>query len=464
VSILLTGATGYIGGLLLRRFEADGRSVRCLVRDRARLTGPSASTDVVEGDCLDEGSLDRALAGIESAYYLVHSMGSGADFAERDRRAAANFGRAAARAGVRRIIYLGGLTDDTSVLSAHLKSRAETGDALRASGVPVIEFRASVVIGAGSLSFQMVQALVERLPVMICPRWVSTLTQPIAVADVLAYLHAALTLKEAGSTTFEIGGPDVVSYGDMMRAYARLRGLRRLLIPVPFLTPHLSGLWLALVTPAQARVGRALVEGLKNSTIVRSTAAREAFPMDLVPLETALQSAIDEGQVSRLRVDSRTMVANVPPARAFVPVRRIGGPTGWYFGQFLWEVRGVLDTSIGGVGLKRGRRDPDLCEAGDTIDCWTVERLAPDRLLRLSADMKMPGKGWLEFEVTPIDGGTRSSIRQTASFDPRGLLGRAYWLALLPFHAVIFRGMLRRIVRLAESGGSESVTVADVLT
>ena len=464
VRILLTGATGYIGGLLLRRLEADGQTVRCLVRDPAKLTGTAQSTEIVQGDCLDEASLERALAGIESAYYLVHSMGSGADFAERDHRAADNFGRAAARAGVRRIIYLGGLTDDTSVLSAHLKSRAETGEALRASGVPVIEFRASVVIGAGSLSFQMIQALVERLPVMICPRWVSTLTQPIAIADVLAYLHRGLDVKVDGSTTFEIGGPDVVSYGDMMRAYARLRGLRRLLIPVPLLTPHLSGLWLALVTPAQARVGRALVEGLKNSTIVHSNAAHLAFGIDPAPLDLALQRAIAEGQPRRLRVDTRTMVANVPPERAFVPIRRIGGTTGWYFGQFLWEVRGRLDTSIGGVGLRRGRRDPELCESGDTIDCWTVERLVPSRLLRLSADMKMPGTGWLEFEVTPLDGGRRSSVRQTASFDPRGLLGRAYWLVLLPFHAIIFRGMLRRIVRVAETAGPDSVTVADVLS
>lgn len=459
MSILLTGATGYIGGLLLHRLAADGRSVRCLVRDRTRLKG-AGSTEVVEGDCLDESSLDRALAGIRSAYYLVHSMGSGADFAERDRRAANNFGRAAARAGVQRIIYLGGLTDESSALSAHLKSRAETGDALRASGVPVIEFRASVVIGAGSLSFQMIQALVERLPVMVCPRWVSTMTQPIAVTDVLSYLHAALEVDLDRSTTFDIGGPDVVSYGEMMRAYARLRGLRRLLIPVPLLTPHLSGLWLALVTPAQARVGRALVEGLKNSTVVRSNAAREVFQIAPIPLDAALQSAIEEGKLRRLRVDTRTMAVDVPPGQAFAPIRRIGGTTGWYFGQFLWDIRGRFDTVLGGVGLQRGRRDPDLCDCGDVIDCWTVERFEPNRLLRLSADMKMPGRGWLEFEVTPIDGGRRSRIRQTASFDPRGLLGQAYWLALLPFHAVIFRGMLRRIVRLAEKGGSDAIPAA----
>ena len=259
--------------------------------------------------------------------------GAAPDFAERDRRAAENFGRAAAQAGVRRIIYLGGLTDDTADLSAHLKSRAETGEALRASGVPVVEFRASIVIGAGSLSFQMIKALVERLPVMVCPRWVSTLTQPIAVTDVLAYLHAALDADLATSTTFEIGGPDVVSYGDMMRAYARLRGLRRWLIPVPFLTPHLSGLWLALVTPAQARVGRALVEGLKNSTVVRSNAAREVFLIEPVPLDVALERAINDGEAQRLRVDSRTIVVNATPAQAFAPVRRIGGTTGGTLGS-----------------------------------------------------------------------------------------------------------------------------------
>ena len=224
---------------------------------------------MVAGDCLDEASLDRALAGVRRAYYLVHSMAAGSHFEDLDRRAADHFGRAAARAGVRRIVYLGGLADDTSALSAHLRSRAETGDALRAGGVPVIEFRASVVIGAGSLSFQMIQALVERLPVMVCPRWVATLTQPIAIDDVLAYLVAALDLPDRRGRVFEIGGPDVVSYGDMMQEYARLRGLRRLLLPVPVLTPHLSGLWLALVTPAQARVGRALVDGLKNATVVR---------------------------------------------------------------------------------------------------------------------------------------------------------------------------------------------------
>jgi uncharacterized protein YbjT (DUF2867 family)/ligand-binding SRPBCC domain-containing protein len=448
-TILVTGATGYIGGRLLRRFEQRGRAVRCLVRQPARLGATSSTTDVVQGDCLDETTLDHALAGVDTAYYLVHSMGAGPNFADADRRAAENFGRAAARADVRRIVYLGGLTDAQGALSAHLKSRAETGELLRASGIPVVEFRASIVVGAGSLSFEMIQALVERLPVMICPRWIATLTQPIAVDDVLTYLEAALDLPDGTCGVFEIGGPEVVSYGDMMRLYARLRGLRRLLLPVPVLTPHLSGLWLALVTPTQARVGRALVEGLRNATVVRSTAARDLFHIEPMPLHAAFLKAIGEGFATRMKVDTRTVIVDVPPTQAFAPVRRIGGATGWYFGHLLWIARGQLDRWLGGVGMSRGRRDADSCVVGDVIDGWTVEAYEPDRRLRLSANLKLPGHGWLEFEVTPLDGGTRSRIRQTATFDPRGLLGQAYWHAILPMHGVMFRGMLARIARRA---------------
>ena len=447
--VLLTGATGYIGGRLLRSLEERGHAVRCLARQAARVAPSSLNTEVVAGDCLDEASLDRALACVQSAYYLVHSMAAGADFADLDRRAADNFGRAAARAGARRIIYLGGLADDTSALSSHLRSRAETGDVLRAGGVPVIEFRASVVIGAGSLSFQMIQALVERLPLMVCPRWVATPTQPIAVDDVLAYLVAALDVPETGNRVFEIGGPDVVSYGDMMREYARIRGLRRLLLPVPVLTPHLSGLWLALVTPAQARVGRALVEGLKNPSVVRSIEARKAFHIAPMPLRASFAKAIEDGTPARIKTDTRTVTVNVPPAQAFEPVRRVGGAAGWYFGNPLWKARGWVDRLLGGVGMHRGRRDPDVCEVGDVIDAWTVESYEPDRWLRLSADMKLPGRGWLEFEVTPLDGG-RSLIRQTATFDPRGLFGYAYWYAVYPLHALVFGGLLRQIAERAE--------------
>ncbi|HEY0283798.1 MAG TPA: DUF2867 domain-containing protein, partial [Vicinamibacterales bacterium] len=407
--ILMTGATGYIGGRVLRRLEEGGRTVRCLARQPSRIGAIGAATEVVQGDCLDEASLDHALSGIHSAYYLVHSMGGGSDFANVDRRAAENFGRAAARAGVRRIIYLGGLIGNVDSLSTHLKSRAETGDILRASGVPVIELRASIVIGAGSLSFEMIQALVERLPVMICPRWVATLTQPIAIEDVLAYLVAALDLpQDRDSRIFEIGGPEIVSYGDMMREYARLRGLRRVLLPVPLLTPHLSGLWLALVTPAQARVGRALVEGLRNSTVVRSTEARQAFRIEPMPLRMAFGDAIEDASRARQKIDTRTIVVDAPPAEAFAPIRRIGGATGWYFGTLLWSARGRMDDWFGGVGMSRGRRDAEQCVVGDFIDGWTVAACEPERTLRLSADIRLPGHGWLEFEVTQVEEGRRS--------------------------------------------------------
>lgn len=448
--VLLTGVTGYIGGRLLHLLEEDGRRVRCLVRSRARLAGTTRpGTEIVEGDCLDGPSLDRALDGVHTAFYLVHSMSARADFAAVDREAAATFAAAAARAGVRRIIYLGGLVDESRPLSTHLKSRAEVGDVLRASGVPVIEFRASIVIGAGSLSYEMVCALVERLPVMLCPQWVDTLTQPIAIDDVLAYLAAAIDTPASVSGIFEIGGPEPVSYGEMMREYARLRGLRRWLVPVPVLTPHLSGLWLALVTPAQARVGRALVEGLRNATIVRSPRARLQFGIEPRPLREAFLAAIEEGRAARLKRDTRTIVVDAPPARAFAPVRRIGGKAGWYFGNRLWRIRCAIDRMFGGAGMRSGRINLETCAVGDTIDGWTVEAYEPDRRLRLLAGMKLPGRGWLEFEVTPIDGGRRSQLRQTATFDPHGLLGRAYWYGIAPLHNIVFSGMLNRIGQLA---------------
>jgi uncharacterized protein YbjT (DUF2867 family)/ligand-binding SRPBCC domain-containing protein len=447
--VLLTGATGYIGSRLLRELEAGGCTVRCLARQPARVAASRVTTEVVTGDCLDAASLDAAMTGMDQAFYLVHSMASGARFATIDREAAANFGRAARRAGVRRIIYLGGLADDGHFLSSHLKSRMETGEALRDSGVPVVEFRASIVIGAGSLSFEIIRALVERLPAMICPRWVDTRTQPIAIDDVLAYLRAALDLPEGREGVFEIGGPEVVSYGDMMREYAKLRGLRRVLLPVPVLTPRLSGLWLGLVTPAQARVGRALVEGLRNSTVVRSPAAIETFAIRPRTLREAFVRAIDEGGAAQLKTDSRLAVVDARPAQAFVPIRRIGGDTGWYFADALWRLRGWIDVGLGGVGMPRIRRDAEDCVVGDVIDGWRVEAYEPDRLLRLSAGLKLPGRGWLEFSVDPLDGGTRSLIRQTATFDPKGIAGRLYWYGVLPLHAFVFRGLLRRVAQRA---------------
>ena len=447
--ILLTGATGYIGRRLLRELEAAAGRVRCLARQPARVAPTVAATEVMSGDCLDPASLQAAMAGVDQAFYLVHSMTRGAGFAAVDREAATNFGRAASRAGVRRIIYLGGLADDTRSLSTHLKSRLETGEALRESGVPVVEFRASVVIGAGSLSFEMIRGLAERLPAMICPQWIDTRTQPIAIDDVLAYLRAALDLPEGREGVFEIGGPDVVSYADMIREYSRLRGLRRVLVPVPVLTPRLSGLWLGLVTPAQARVGRALVEGLRHPTVVRSSAALETFAIRPTPMREAFMRAIDEGGATHFKMDNRLAVVAAPPVQAFAPVRRIGGASGWYFANSLWRLRAWIDARLGGTGMPRARRDPDDCVVGDVIDGWRVEAYEPNRLVRLSAGLKLPGRGWLEFRVDPLQGGARSLIRQTATFDPRGVAGRLYWYGVMPLHALVFRGLLRQIAKRA---------------
>ena len=483
--ILVTGATGYVGGRLRRLLEADGKRVRCLTRRHTGLASRvGETTEIVEGDVLEIESLGPALAGVESAYYLIHSMGSGRDFEEQDRTAARNFGSVARGAGVRRIIYLGGLGHGPH-LSPHLTSRQEVGEILRGSGVEVIELRASIVIGSGSLSFELIRSLVERLPVMICPKWVATPAQPIAVEDVLAYLRAALELPEGESRIFEIGGPDPVSYGDIMREYARQRGLRRWMISVPVLTPYLSSLWLGLVTPVYARTGRKLIEGLRNPTVVRDDSALEVFDIRPRGLREAIERAFvnEDADFARTRwsdaissggqqtqwggrrfgsriVDSHAIDVEVPVEAAFEPIRRIGGDTGWYYGNWLWKLRGLLDLLVGGVGVRRGRRDPvDLC-VGDALDFWRVEAFEPPRRLRLIAEMRLPGRAWLEFEVSESGDGAR--IRQTATFDPVGITGLAYWYALYPLHRLVFAGMLRNIARAAEllarkeSGGLDS--------
>jgi uncharacterized protein YbjT (DUF2867 family) len=472
--VLVTGATGYIGGRLVPVLEAVGVRLRCLARRPASLASRvSPSTEVVEGDLLDPASLDRALAGVDVAYYLVHSMGAHGDYLENDRVAARNFGDAARRAGVRRIVYLGGLAGGDDALSKHLKSRIETGEVLRASGVPVIELRASVVIGSGSLSFELIRALVERLPIMICPLWVSTLAQPIGIDDVLAYLAAARDLPGNESRTFEIGGADQASYGDVMREYARQRGLTRVMISVPLLTPRLSSLWLGLVTPVYARVGRELIAGLKNPSIVTDPAALAVFPIRPVGLREAIGRAIryenrafaltrwsdahssggTPAALADIRfggklTDRRQIHVAVDADRAFVPIARIGGARGWYFATWLWRIRGAVDLLMGGVGMRRGRRDPETPIIGDTLDFWRVEAYEPGRRLRLAAEMRLPGRAWLEFEVEPAAGG--AIVHQTAVFEPIGLSGLIYWYGLLPVHAVMFRSMLRAIAARAE--------------
>ena len=471
--ILLTGATGCIGGRLLEALEAKGRPVRCMTRRPEALNGKvGPQSSVVRGDCFDPASLTAAFTGIDTAYYLVHSMSGSADFESRDREAARNFGDAARTAGVRRIVYVGGL-GAAEGLSKHLRSRHETGEVLRASGVPVIEFRSGIVLGAGSLSFELIRALVERLPVMVCPSWVRTPTQPIALADLITYLVAAIDLPHGESRLFEIGGADVVSYREIMCEYARQRGLRRLLIPVPLLTPRLSSLWLGLTTPVYARVGRELIDGLRTATVVNDSTARDVFPVRPLGLREATARAVEDedaafadtpwsdaamasGTALRwggVRVRSRlihTAAVDLPvkPEAAFAPIRRIGGDRGWYYGDWIWRLRGLFDLLLGGVGMYRGRRDPENLAAGDVLDCWRVDVYVPSSRLRLAAEMKLPGRGWLEFDVTPRDGGV-SRVRQTAVFDPSGLWGRFYWHALYPIHVLLFGGLLRSIARRA---------------
>lgn len=487
-TILLTGATGYVGGRLLHRLEDLGLDLRCLARTPEALESRVApSTQVIRGDVLDADSLAPALEGVETAYYLVHSMGSSDGFEERDRAAALNFGRAARAAGVGRLVYLGGLAHGDD-LSPHLRSRLEVGDLFRGCGVPVIELRASIVLGSGSLSFEMIRALVERLPVMITPRWVDVKAQPIAVEDLLDYLVAALDVPlpapESEEGTFEIGGADQVSYGELMREYAAQRGLRRVMIRVPVLTPRLSSLWLGLVTPIYARVGRKLIESIKHPTVVQDPRALAVFPVRPRGLAQAIASALanEEREIAESRwsdafssggdaetwagvrfgnrlVDTRSIEVNVEPKQAFAPIRRIGGANGWYACDWMWKLRGFLDLLVGGVGVRRGRPDPEHPRVGDALDFWRVEAYEPDRLLRLRAEMRLPGRAWLEFEVLPTPGGAR--VRQTALYDPVGLSGLAYWYAVFPLHALVFGGMIREIGRRGEQG-DEPATRAPV--
>lgn len=472
--ILLTGATGYVGGRLLKVLEASGDRVRCLARRPEFLQAKVApTTEVVPGDVLDKSSLKEAMRGVLAAYYMVHSMRSTGAFEEEDRQAARNFGEAAAEAGVQRIIYLGGLGESRVELSPHLRSRQEVGNILRSSGVQVIEFRASIVIGSGSLSFEMIRALVERLPVMITPRWVSVPAQPIGIEDLLQYLLAALDLSVEGNPIYEIGGTDCVSYSDLMREYARQRGLRRIMISVPVLTPRLSSLWLGLVTPVYARIGRELIDSIKHPTICHDDTALKVFDIRPKGVREAIASALrnEDHEFAQTRwsdalssggrphrwggvrfgsriVDSRSVHVPVPAARAFTPIRRIGGNTGWYYGNWLWHLRGFLDLLVGGVGMRRGRRDPESVNVGDVLDFWRVEAFEADRRLCLMAEMKLPGRAWLEFEIQGNNG--TSQIRQTAIFDPVGLPGLAYWYLLYPFHRLVFAGMLRGIASVCE--------------
>jgi uncharacterized protein YbjT (DUF2867 family) len=477
--VLVTGATGYVGGRLIPRLLEAGYSVRALVRDPNRLQGRpwSDQIEVVVGDVLNPDSLPAAMAGIEAAYYLIHSMSDGANFHQRDLMAARNFARAAHATGIKRLIYLGGLGDSAADLSQHLRSRQETGTVLCEAGVPVTEFRAAIIVGAGSISFEMIRNLTERLPVMICPRWVFTRTQPISVRNLLDYLVATLETPESAGQVIEIGGPEVMTYAEMMLGYAQVRGLRRWLIAVPVLTPRLSSYWVHWMTPVPAAIARPLIEGLRNEVVVRDDKARHIFgQIQPVDYETAVSQALEQlesgyietgwsdalvtsqgdltpvvlTQTQGLIIERRQQIVAAPPAAVFRIFSGLGGKRGWLYANWAWQLRGLLDRLVGGVGLRRGRRNPDEVRVGDALDFWRVEAIEPDHLLRLRAEMKVPGLAWLQFEAeSQANDGT--GLVQTAFFAPKGLFGQLYWYLLYPIHRLIFSGMIKRVGWRAEA-------------
>ena len=477
--VLVTGATGYVGGRLVPRLLEAGYHVRVLVRDSTRLQGRPWLTqvEVVQGDALIPETLSAAMHGVNTLYYLIHSMRGSTNFNQLDLTASRYVGGAACDAGVQRIIYLGGLGGPESALSPHLRSRQATGEALRECGIPVTEFRAAVIVGSGSVSFEIIRYLTERLPVMVCPRWVYTRVQPISIRNVLDYLVAALATPESIGKVIEIGGADVLTYREMMIQYAKARGLRRYLISVPALSPRLASYWVHLVTPVPADIARPLIEGLRNEVIVRDNTAHLLFP-EIEPrdYQTALERALarlhtgevettwsdalvtSQGSITPvvfttqegMSMERRLRSVNAPPEAIFRVFAGLGGKRGWLYYDILWRLRGLLDRLVGGVGFRRGRRHPDEVRVGDAVDFWRVEAVQPGQLLRLRAEMKVPGRAWLQFEALPMAEG-KSLLVQTAFFDAKGLFGILYWYLLYPIHRLMFSGMIRQIARRAEA-------------
>ncbi|MFB6620355.1 SDR family oxidoreductase [Streptomyces sp. NPDC056367] len=488
---LVTGASGYIGGRLVPELLDAGHRVRCLARTPAHLRDhPWADrVEVARGDVTDAASLRPAFRDVDVAYYLVHSLGAGRDFEETDRNAARTFAEEARAAGVRRIVYLGGLTPadvPEPQLSPHLRSRAEVGRILLASGVPTTVLRAAVVIGSGSASFEMLRYLTERLPVMVTPSWVGTRVQPIGVRDVLRYLVGSATMPEDVNRAFDIGGPDVLTYHDMMVRYAAVAGLpRRLILPVPMLTPGLSSHWIGLVTPVPAALARPLAESLRYEVVCTEhdiAAYVPDAPGTPAPFDQALSLALQRVQEARvttrwssallpgapsdplptdpdwaggsLYTDERERTVDADPHALWQVIEGIGGENGWYSFPLAWAVRGWFDRLAGGAGLRRGRRDAQRLRVGDALDFWRVEEIEHGILLRLRAEMRLPGLAWLEMRAERDDTG-RTRYRQRALFHPRGLAGQVYWWSVAPFHAVVFGGMARNIARTAEKAAAD---------
>jgi uncharacterized protein YbjT (DUF2867 family) len=475
---LVTGATGYLGGRLVPRLLAEGHDVRCLVRDPGKLRDVPwvDQVEVVRGDVLDAPTLKPAMADVDVVHYLVHSL-TGEDFADADRRAARNTAEAAEGAGVGRIVYLGGLHPTGVELSPHLASRTEVGETFLESGVPAVVLQAAVIIGSGSASFEMLRYLTERLPVMVTPKWVHNKIQPIAVRDVLRYLVDAVGLPADLNRTFDIGGPDVLTYLDMMMGYAKVAGLpRRRVLPVPLLTPRLSSHWVNVVTPVPRSIAAPLIESLVHEVVCREHDILDLLPGETTGYSRAVELAlakVNDGEVETrwsgastpgvaagplpsdpdwsggsIYTDDREAHAEASPERLWEVVEGIGGESGWYSFPLAWAVRGWVDRAVGGVGLRRGRRDPRRLHVGEALDWWRVEEIERGSLLRLRAEMKVPGLAWLELRVAPSDGGG-STYRQRAVFVPKGLAGHVYWWLVWPFHGIVFGGMVRNIARAA---------------
>jgi len=469
VKILVTGASGYVGRQLAEKLSHAGHEVTCMVRKRSTASLPSGTgARIVEGDALRPETLSEALANIDVAYYLIHSMSSReVGFDQRDREAAYNFAVAAKKAGVRRVIYLGGLAAAGPDISLHLKSRHNTGAVLRKYGPSLIEFRAGIIVGNGSISFEIIRCLTERLPVMICPRWVVTRTQPIAIDDVLAYLVAALNVGGCVEEPIEIGGATVETYRSMMLGYARQRGLKRWLFRVPVLTPRLSSYWLDLVTPFPPAVSRPLIEGLRSESICTSDLAPELFPeirpisydaavaraleraAPFLPLPSIAPAAHHMVRAEGIICDLREVAVEASPDRVFSVLENLGGKHGWFSFDVLWRLRGWMDGLIGGVGNSRGRSRPTGMRGGDVIDFWRVERVVAPRTVLLHAEMKLPGEAWLHFELRPDVSG-RTLLRCCAWFQPKGLFGEIYWYVLYPIHLLIFNKLMTAVSRRAE--------------
>jgi uncharacterized protein YbjT (DUF2867 family) len=479
---LVTGATGYVGGRLVPRLLAAGHEVRCLTRDPRRLRDVpwAPKVEIAAGDLVEDEGLAEALAGVEVAYYLVHALGQD-DFEDVDRLSALNFVIACEAAGVSRIVYLGGPLP-TGRASAHLRSRGEVGDIFLRCAVPAVVLRAAVIIGSGSASFEMLRYLTERLPVMVTPAWVRNRIQPIAIRDVLRYLVAAASVfPPPVNRAFDIGGPDVLTYAELIQRYAAIAGLRRrVLLPVRLLTPWLSSHWVGLVTPVPNRIARPLVGSLIHEAVCREhdIAAYVPDPHDgLTGFETAVTLALR--RIRDADVETRWANAAVPgapsdplptdpawsggtvyrderaravaasPDRLWRVIEAIGGQNGWHSLPLAWSIRGALDRLAGGVGLRRGRRDPDRLYVGEAVDFWRVEEIVPGSLLRLRAEMRLPGRAWLELRAAGDEHGG-AVYEQRAVFLPRGLAGHLYWWAVAPLHAVVFGGMARNIARAAE--------------